>query len=568
VNRKQRRAAAKAKGRRPTAAPAGEDVGALLRLGVEKARIGDTGQAVELFNKAVAAAPQVAETHYNLGVALEARGETVDAVAAYREAVFLKPELASAHNNLGMALRRLGQLDEAVAAYRQAVAQSAGFAVAHNNLGVALKELDQPDEALAACDEAIRLNPDFAEAHGNRGNALQLLGRIHEAAAAYGRAIEIKPNFAEAHNNLGNALQELGRIDEAAAAYQRALDLKPNFAEAYRQLGAVRAFLAKDPHVDRMTALLDDPAVTDDDAIQLLFALAKAHEDGGDYDRAFDCLVRGNRLKRDTVEFDIAGFENSAEGIIDTFTAPLFERLAGAGADSEAPIFIIGMPRSGTTLVEQIVGSHPDVYGAGELRNLDALIAGLTGGYPAAVNDGDAGSWRALGEVYAGAIAVHAPDSPRITDKMPVNFRHIGLIHLMLPKATIINVTRDGRDTCLSCFKTLFSHGVEFSYDLTELGRVFQTYERLMAHWRAVLPGRVLDIAYEDVVADLEGAARRLVDHCGLAWDAQCLDFHNTERPVRTASAAQVRRPINRDSMDRWRHYEAHLGPLLATLEG
>ncbi len=567
MNRKQRRAAAKVQGRRSTAAPAGEDVGALLRLGIEKARIGDTGQAVELFNKAVAAAPDVAETHYNMGVALEARGEAVDAVAAYREAVFLKPELASAHNNLGMALHRLGQLDEAVAAYRQAVAQSAGFAVAHNNLGVALKELDRPDEELAACDEAIRLNPDFAEAHGNRGNALQLLGRIHEAAAAYGRAIEVKPNFAEAHNNLGNALQELGRIDEAAAAYQRALDLKPNFAEAYRQLGAVRVFQAKDPHVDRMTALLDDPAVTDDDAIQLLFALAKAHEDGGAYDRAFDCLVRGNRLKRETVAFDIAGFENGAEGIVDTFTAPLFERLAGAGAESETPIFIVGMPRSGTTLVEQILGSHPGVYGAGKLRSLDAPVSTIEG-YPASVAAADEEPWRGLGEAYGKGIRVHAPTAPRITDKMPMNFRHIGLIHLMLPKATIINVTRDGRDTCLSCFKTLFSHGVEFSYDLTELGRVFQTYEGLMAHWRAVLPGRVLDIAYEDVVADLEGAARRLVDHCGLAWDAQCLDFHNTERPVRTASAAQVRRPINRDSMDRWRHYEAHLGPLLATLEG
>ncbi len=565
MNRKQRRAAAKAKGRRSTAAPAGEDVAALLRLGVEKARIGDTGQAVELFNKAVAAGPDVAETHYNLGVALEARGETVDAVAAYREAVFLKPELASAHNNLGMALRRLGQLDEAAAAYRQAIAQSASFAVAHNNLAVVLKELGRPDDALAAGDEAINLNPDFAEAHGNRGNALQLLGRIHEAAAAYGRAIEIKPNFAEAHNNLGNALQELGRIDEAAAAYEQALRLKPNFAEAYRQLGAVRTYQAGDPHVARMTALLDDPAVADPDAIQLLFALAKAHEDGGDYDRAFDCLVRGNRLKRDAVEFDIAGFENGADGIIDTFTAPLIERLAGAGAASAVPIFIVGMPRSGTTLIEQILGSHPDVHGAGELRNVDALVD-IIEGYPASVSEADGEPWRGLGETYVDSIQAHAPSSPRITDKMPLNFQHIGLIHLMLPNAPIINVTRDGRDTCLSCFKTLFSHGVEFSYNLTELGRVFRTYERLMAHWHAVLPGRVLDIAYEDVVADLEAAARRLVDHCGLGWDARCLNFHNTERPVRTASAAQVWRPINRDSMDRWRHYEAHLGPLLEVL--
>ena len=562
MNRKQRRAAAKAQGRRGAASAQNENVSALLRLGIEKARIGDTGQAVELFNKAVAAGPEVAETHYNLGVALEARGEVVDAVAAYREAVLLKPGLASAHNNLGMALRRLGQFEDAVVAYRQAVAQSPGFAVAHNNLAVALKELGRPDEAVAASDEALRLKPDFAEAHGNRGNALQILGRIHDAEAAYREAVDHKPNFAEAHSNLGNALQELGRLDEAAAAYQRALDLKPNFPAAHRAIGAVKSYAPDDPAIGRMTALLDNPALGDDDAIQLWFALAKAHDDTGDHDRAFDAMARGNELKRNAVDFDVTAFENAAEAIIESFTAPLFERLRGAGAESDLPIFIVGMPRSGTTLVEQILGSHPDVHGAGELANMDALAAGLD------VTDSDNESWRRRGERYLDAIRVHAPDSPRITDKMPMNFRHIGLIHLMLPEAPIINVTRDSRDTGLSCFKTLFSHGVEFSYDLAELGRVYRTYQRLMGHWRTVLPGRVLDIAYEDVVADLEGAARRLVDHCGLDWDARCLAFHETERPVRTASAAQVRRPLHDNSVGRWRRYEDHLGPLLDALKG
>ena len=426
-----------------------------------------------------------------------------------------------------MALRRLGQLEEAAAAYREAIAQSAGFAVAHNNLAVALKELGRTNEALVACTEALRLSPEFAEAHGNHGNVLQLLGRI----------------------------------DHAVAANRKAVDLKPGFAAAYRAMGAVKSYGAADPDIARMTALADGPAVSDDDAIQLAFALGKALEDTGDYDRSFDCLVQGNQRKRRAVEFDIAGFEFAAECIIETFTAPLFDGLGGAGTDSDLPIFIVGMPRSGTTLVEQILGSHPDVHGAGELGNMDVLAAGLD------VNGTDKESWRRLGDAYAEAIRVHAPDSPRITDKMPMNFRHIGLIHLVLPRAPIINVTRDPRDTGLSCFKTLFTNGVEFSYDLAELGRVFRVYERLMEHWRAALPGRVLDMAYEDVVADLDGTSRRLIDHCGLEWSDRCLDFHQTRRPVRTASAAQVRRPINDRSVGRWRHYEDHLAPLVEELK-
>jgi tetratricopeptide (TPR) repeat protein len=413
MNRKQRRAAAKAQGRRGTAPVASEDIGALLRLGIEKARIGATGQAVELFNKAVATGPEVAEAHYNLGVALEARGEVVDAVAAYREAVFLEPGLASAHNNLGMALSRLGQREKAVAAYRQAVTTSASFAVAHNNLAVALKELGRPDEALAACDEALRLTPNFAEAHGNLGNILQLLGRIDNAVAAYREAVDLKPNFAEAHYNLGNGLQEQGELDHAAAAYRRALDLKPGFAAAYRAMGAVKSYGAADPDIARMAALADGPAVSDDDAIQLAFALGKALDDTGDYDRAFDCLVQGNQRKRGTVEFDIAGFEFAAERIIETFTAPLFDSLGGAGTDSDLAIFIVGMPRSGTTLVEQILGSHPDVHGAGELGNMDALTAGLD------VSGTDKESRRRLGEAYVEAIRVHAPDARASPTRCP-----------------------------------------------------------------------------------------------------------------------------------------------------
>ena len=321
-----------------------------------------------------------------------------------------------------------------------------------------------------------------------------------------------------------------------------------------------------------MERLVGEPDVATGDAIQLFFALGGVYEKKGVVDKAFDHIVNGNRLKRGTLSYDIAATRDHFDRLIETFDGALFARHGTAGDASARPIFILGMPRSGTTLVEQILASHPAVHGAGELHDLGAIAAALparTGAsqpYPACVRGAGAGLWAELGKDYVDAVSRRAPGKRRVCDKMPDNFLRIGLIHLMLPNAAIIHCRRDAMDICYSCFSLLFTEGQSFTYDLTELGLYYREYDRLMRHWQAVLPGRILDVRYEDVVADLEGSARRFVAHCGLEWDGRSLDFHNTKRVVRTASLTQVRQTIYASSIGRWRRHEGRLGPLIHAL--
>jgi hypothetical protein len=309
------------------------------------------------------------------------------------------------------------------------------------------------------------------------------------------------------------------------------------------------------------------------DRVHLHFALAKAYEDLGRFDDAFAQLLAGNGLKRRLIAYDEAATLAQLDGVRDVFTPELIAARAGGGEPSRLPVFIVGMPRSGTTLVEQILASHPGVFGAGELRLFDQASGAVRDRLPGTpafsdlVRRMEHEDFRALGRFYLAALERHAPDAARITDKMPSNFIFVGLIHLALPDAVIIHTERDPVDTCVSCFSKQFTEAQAHTYDLAELGRYYGRYRAVMAHWDRVLPpGRILDVRYEDVVDDVESAARRIVAHCGLAWDARCLDFHRTERSVQTASAAQVRKPIYRDSIARWRRYERFLGPLMAEL--
>lgn len=302
-----------------------------------------------------------------------------------------------------------------------------------------------------------------------------------------------------------------------------------------------------------MEALLDKQPVDATDAIHLHFALGKAHEESGNYHRAFENLVAGNRLMRDANPFDIAEDEDEFKRIAETFHKAFLSRGQPTGAESDLPVFIVGMPRSGTSLVEQILASHGSVHGAGELAFLPKLADGLGGraAFPECLGDAEDGLWKFIGDHYLQPLASLAPEALRITDKLPINLKYIGLIHLCLPHARIIHCRRDA---------------VEFSYDLADLGRYYRLYERLMEHWQAVLPGKLLDLPYEDLVDDLEGTARRMVEFCGLDWDENCLEFHKTDRAVKTASDVQVRRPIYNTSIGLWRRYEQQLAPLLEAL--
>ncbi len=302
------------------------------------------------------------------------------------------------------------------------------------------------------------------------------------------------------------------------------------------------------------------------------FALGKALEDVGDYGRAFEHFLKGNALKRREVHYDEAAEERNLQLIADVFDSSLIERFAGVGDPSAVPIFIVGMPRSGSTLIEQILASHPQVQAAGERSNLDRIVRTATGAdkqipFPASIRALDTDGFRRLGQAYLASLPALGPGQERITDKTPSNFHHVGLIRLILPNARIIHTMRDPVDTCVSCFSTLFAQGQTFSFDLAELGRYYRRYDELMKHWRSVLPaGALLDVSYAEVVDDLEAQARRLIEYCGLPWDDRCLSFHETSRPIRTASNVQVRRPLYRSSLARWRRYEAFLEPLLAEL--
>jgi tetratricopeptide (TPR) repeat protein len=515
---------------------------ALHLMGVIAHQTGRHDVAAELIRKAIARNGQNATYLSNLAAALHALGDPEGAIAACREAVRVRPDYATAHFNLAAALHGRGALDEAVAAYR----------------------------------EAIRLGPGEAKVHSNLANALKDLGRLDEAIRAYREAVRIAPQFADAHHQLGLTLVELGRLPEARRAIEQAVLLEPHNVSYLRSLGEMTTFAPGDPLLAKLEGLAKDGAsLSAAHRIALHFTLAKAHADLGEHEQAFGHLLAGNGMQRQQIAYDEPHMLGLMERVQATFSPALFRTRQNIGHQSELPIFIIGMPRSGTSLVEQILASHPVVFGAGERKLLGKTLNevsstfAVAGAFPEGVAAMTAAHFTDLGARYVAELARLAPGAKRITDKLPSNFFFCGLIHLALPNACIIHVARDPVDTCMSCYSILFADGNPYSYDLAELGRYYRHYAALMTHWHRVLPaGRMLDVRYEDVVADLEGQARRMLAHCGLDWDASCLAFHRTERPVLTASAAQVRQPIYDRSIGRRRAYEPFLAPLLDALNG
>ena len=534
---------------------------------VANCRIDD---AVAHYERALALKPDCANTHCILGIALAAQGRIDDAVARYERALFLQPDFAEAHYNLGIVLNAQGKRDDAVAHYERALALKPDFADAHNSLGIALAAQGKIDDAVAHYERALALKPDHANAHNNLALALVAQGRIDDAVAHYERALAINPDHAEAHNNLAIILKDQGKFDDAIAHYGRAIAIKPDNAEAHFNRADLKTFRHGDPDLAALEALADRD-LSADKALFIHFALSKALEDTGDYVRAFEHLLKGNASKRRQIDYDEPGVANFFQRISTVFDRSLFDRFQRAGDPSPVPVFVVGMPRSGSTLIEQILASHPQIHGAGELADLEiAANTVLSAGdrqFPECIPALDGVTLRRIGQSYLGRLPALANDKVRIVDKNLHNFLRIGLIRLILPNARIIHAVRNPIDTCVSCYSKLFTEGIYFSYDMAELGRYYRRYRELMAHWRSVVPpGAILDVSYEDVVDDLEGQARRLIEYCGLAWDDRCIDFHATNRPVKTASAVQVRKPLFRSSLQRWRKYEAGLAPLLNEL--
>jgi len=541
-------------------------------LGLTLAAQGRLAEAILHYERAIELNPRHLNAHNNLGLTLAAQGRLAEAIEHLERVIALNPNHGSAHYSLGVAQMAQGRIAEATAHFERALQLSPGHADLHNNLGVALAEQGRIAEATVHYERALLLSPGYAAAHGNLGTALGEQGRTREAVAQLARAIELDPRQADAHNSLGNLCKDEGRFDDAMAHYARAIAIRPDYGEAYLNRSEIKRFQPGDAEMAALEALAQRDDLSVNKALHIHFALAKALEDTGEYARSFAHLRTGNALKRGQFRYDEMRALGMLRRIAAVFDGSLLDRFRGAGDPSQVPVFVLGMPRSGSTLVEQILASHPQVHGAGELSGFETAASSIfnTGaGYPESVSALDGVTPRRLGQAYLAGLPALRDGGLRIVDKLPGNFLNIGLIRLLLPNARIVHTMRRPVDTCLSCYSKLFTSGHRYTYDLAELGRFYRGYRELMAHWRSVLPpGAMLDVAYEDVVGDLEGQARRLVDYCGLAWDDRCLRFHETRRPVRTASAVQVRQPLFQSSLERWRKYEAEIAPLLEELGG
>jgi tetratricopeptide (TPR) repeat protein len=585
---------------------------ALHLLGVLHYQTGRHEEALDLIRKALTVHGPHPVFHSNLAAVYLALGRLDDAVAHGREALRLQPNLPDAQNNLGVALRRLGRLDEAESAFRvaltlqprhvdarcnlgavlqrqerlaealplleAAVRLAPTHAQAHNDLGGALLACNQTDAAVLHLHEAIRLRPNFAEAYSNLGLALRDLNRFDEAIGHFREAIRIDPAYPTAHNNLGFALESQGNIDEALAEFHEALRLDPNSTQALVSLSALAAngqYQLTGEELRRIESLAARNDLPADDQCRLHYALARARDNAGDPDEAFAHFRRANDLRRELVGrrgavYDPAAHTRLVDRLIAVCTPAYFGRVRGFGSDSDVPVFVVGMMRSGTTLAEQILASHPQVHGAGELRDIGESVARLPkrldADYPECLTRLDEGTARALSEEYLQRLRQMGGGAARVVDKLPFNFLHLGLIAALFPQARVVHCRRDPIDTCVSCYFQNFGEPHAFTLDLAHLGHYYREYERLMDHWARVLPVPVFELRYEELTADQEGVSRRLVEFCGLGWDHRCLRFHETRRPVRTASALQVRRPLYRTSVGRWKRYETHLGPLLEAL--
>ena len=414
--------------------------------------------------------------------------------------------------------------------------------------------------------------PQFELIFANENLAV---GNFDQALTAYRALAEETPHNPTIHLTLGHALKTIGKQPEAVQAYVRAYETRPDFGDAYWSLANLKTYRFSDDQIDAMRGLEARETTQLVDRYHLCFALGKALEDRGDYPQSFEYYERGNQLKRDELGYDWRRISREISLQIEHCTPGLFESRAGAGSSANAPIFIVGLPRAGSTLLEQILASHSQVEGTMELPNILALSHRLNGRqriddepvYPGNLADVPPDRLTAFGEAYIRDTMIHRKQgTPFFIDKMPNNFRHIGLIHLILPNAKIIDARRSAMGCCFSGFKQLFAEGQEFTYGLEEVGHYYRDYVDLMDHWDRVLPGKVLRVQYEDVVADLETQVRRLLDFCGLPFEDACINFHETERAVRTASSEQVRQPIFRSGLDQWEHFAPYLAPLREAL--
>jgi tetratricopeptide (TPR) repeat protein len=533
----------------------------------------DWAEAERLYRRIADAAPKHAPTFQRLGLVALRRGRPADAVGRFRSSLAIEPADPVCLNNLGNVLRELGRLRESVSAYRQALDHQPNYASALFNLAGTLALLEDDAKAVEVYRDLLRLEPNDAEAWNALGLSLLEIGEEAESKKALQEALRLKPNDAKILNELGVAHQFEGDLESAARLFLASIEADPEFARAYDNFVRSRRMNTDDLHlVEPIERIAGDKSQDYESRLIAHFALGKIYDDCGERDKAFESYAAGNALKHRLVKFDPSAHAAWVDRVLREFDEDFFRAHAGEGNPSTRPVFVVGMIRSGTSLVEQILSSHSQVHGAGELLEITNLITGLpvTLGtrekYPECIRELDAGAIQTAADKYLRSLAGRNDQAQRVVDKLPTNFLHLGFIAAILPNARIVHCRRQPLDVCLSIYFQRFARGHDYAYDFDDIATYYAEYERLMRHWKRVLPMEIHDVCYEHLLDDIEKESRRMLTFCDLDWEYACLAFHRSKRPVRTASSWQVRQPLYRSAMARWRKFEPHLESLKKAL--
>ncbi len=491
-----------------------------------------------------------------------------DAIMTLKKALRENPDNVDALHTLAQAYWGIEErVSDIEALLRRATELAPGLVPAWVMLGLLLHQSGRPEEAIRCYERATGIDPDNPSAWSGLGADYAQIGDMEKSAAAYARSIDLEPGQPGIHMSYAHSLKALGQQAEALREYRAAIAQKPDFGEVYWSMANLKVFRFDPAEVAAMEEQVKREDLTPSADVHFRFALGKAYEDAGDYDRAWEFYHTGNQRQRPQVSYDPVGFEIRHEEMAAVFSRDLMEKYGRQGFESDAPIFIVGLPRSGSTLIEQILASHSRVEGTLELSTLPDIATSIGRyrrghiEYPEAVRELTGRDFRAYGQQYIDETKIYrTTGKPRFTDKLPNNFSHVGFAHLILPNAKIINARRHPLDSMLGSYKQLFGKGQNFTYDMDELALYYRQYHEIMQHWHRVVPGKVLDVHYEETVGDVEAQVRRILAHCGLEFEEACLRFHETDRAVRTASSEQVRLPLYTRALGTWRRYEKHLG--------
>jgi len=503
-----------------------------------------------------------------LGACYQSLSNFDAAMQMFQTATKLKPDYAEAYFNQGVVFKHLSKLDESIKAYKKAIALNPNYPDAHNNLGNLYKEIGNRDDAIESYEWAIAYRPDFEITHLNLG---VLYSEFDQEVAIkhYQKAIAIKPGYSEAHYNLGSTLRHLGRKADSIKSYEKAIEFNPHYVDAHKNLSAMKEYKKDDPQISQMKLLLSNKNLAESDKVSLNFALSKVYEDLNNQNDFFKFLHQGNKLRKEELNYSFDDDYEMISKIREVFMLPHTKTKQSSYKTSEIkPIFIVGMPRSGTSLVEQIISSHHSVYGAGELEYLaQNSYKELKKHYASTNNVFSEKSFLYIRERYLESLSNLNVSESIITDKMPLNFRFIGFILSAFPDAKIVHLNRDARATCWSIYKYYFkSDGNGYSYNLQDLVSYYCLYDELMKFWHKLYPNQIYDISYEDLTTNQENETRNLLEYCGLDWDDNCINFHTNKRAVKTTSALQVKEKMYQGSSEVWKKYESHIQPLIKGL--